>query len=626
MNIIDTISMKPETPRTTQDVELYRALFQNSNAVMLLINSDTGDILDANQAASDYYGWSIEEFRQINISRINILPPEQIAREMKASCEKKQNYFYFKHRLASGEIRDVEVYSSPVTLNSTRMLYSIIHDITEKKEAEAELKKKKNELTEAQKIGHLGSWQFHLDTGMVSVSEESLRIYGLEGINLTIKNVQEIPLPEYRTILDRALDELINKDEPYDVEFRIKRNDGQIRNIHSVARYNRKKNQVIGTIQDITDIKKTEQELKDEIFHRKILIEQSFDGIHTLRTDGSVFEANSSFAHMLGYTEEELIQLKIWDWDAQWDRADLLKLLKKIDSKGSSFETKHRKKNGEIIDVEISANSSIFKGDKLVFCVCRDISEKKLAEEMMIQAKNTAEEANKSKSEFLANMSHELRTPLNSIIGFSDMLDREMFGPLTYKQKRYVANISKGGRHLLALINDILDLSKVEANKMELYYETFDIRRTIQDVILTLDSLAVKKNIEMIINIDPSLKDINADRMKFKQTLYNLLSNAIKFTPGNGKVFIRAHSQNGNLKVSITDTGIGIPGDRMKELFQPFNQLHQFKTKKYEGTGLGLVLAQKFIHMHGGQIEVDSTPGEGATFTFSLPLEQPEIL
>jgi signal transduction histidine kinase len=124
----------------------------------------------------------------------------------------------------------------------------------------------------------------------------------------------------------------------------------------------------------------------------------------------------------------------------------------------------------------------------------------------------------------------------------------------------------------------------------------------------------------MTVNIDPLLKDITADRMKFKQILYNLLSNAIKFTPRNGKVFIRNISHDGQLKVSITDTGIGIPEDRIKDLFQPFNQLHQFNTKKYEGTGLGLALTQKFIHMHGGQIEVESTPGEGTTFSFSLPM------
>ncbi|MCQ1534381.1 PAS domain-containing sensor histidine kinase [Methanosarcina sp. KYL-1] len=248
-----------------------------------------------------------------------------------------------------------------------------------------------------------------------------------------------------------------------------------------------------------------------------------------------------------------------------------------------------------------------------------DVTEQKFAEEMMLKAKLDAEEANSTKSKFLANMSHELRTPLNSIIGYSDFL-LEWPDSLNDKQRKYVGNISASGKHLLTLINDILDLSRVEAGKMELRYGDISVPESVAEVMTTLRPLAAKKNINLKKIIDPQLPVIHVDREKFKEILYNLISNAIKFTPEDGTVSIKASFKGDLAEFSLKDTGIGISKEDQKRLFQPFTQIDSAASRKYQGSGLGLALVKKFVELHGGAIWVESEIGEGSTFTFTLPI------
>jgi len=423
-------------------------------------------------------------------------------------------------------------------------------------------------------------------------------------------------------VLDKALSDLVEGNLPYDVQFKITRqNDGNIRVVHSVAEYYAERNVFIGTIQDITERKKSEEALAKEASWRSILMEQSRDGIVIIDQDGKVFEANPRYAEMLGYSHEEMQTLHMWDWDIHYTREQLLEMLRLADNKGILHETSQRRKDGTLLDVEINANAARFGERKLSFCVCRDITERKRAEEELLNTKLAAEAASQSKGEFLATMSHELRTPLNSIIGFSDVLLEGMFGSLNEKQTAYINNISKGGKHLLNLINDILDLSKVEAGEMELDYERFYVSLAIDEIKTIISPLAIKKNICLDVKVEPQLGMIGADKTKLKQILYNLTSNAIKFTPEKGYVTIEARRSGNFVQVSVMDTGIGISKNDMDKLFQPFKQLNRYITREYEGTGLGLALVKKFVEMHGGKIRVESKVGEGSIFTFVLPLD-----
>ncbi|WP_164997767.1 PAS domain-containing sensor histidine kinase [Methanolobus psychrotolerans] len=478
--------------------DTYRSLFKHNKAVMLVINPENFEIIDANIAACKYYGWPLEEITRKKIHEINTLSQEGIQAEMQNAVNEKRNYFLFKHKLANEDIRDVEVYSSPVTVNSQNLLYSVIHDITERKLAEDELRTREMQFRTAQKVGHIGSWGIDLNSGNVFASEEAFRIYGLNTKTITIDDIQQIPLSDYRPMLDETLKSLIREQTPYDVLFKIKRsNDGAIRDIHSVAEYYAKGNTVIGTIQDIT--------------------------------------------------------------------------------------------------------------------------ERKMAEDALLHAKIVAEAANRSKDEFLATMSHELRTPLTSVIGFSDILLDKTFGILDEKQVRYVNHISDAGKHLLKLINDVLDLSKVEAGKMELQYEFFSVSDAVNEVKTLISPLAMEKNIRLDVEVDSQLGTINADKIKFKQILYNLGSNAIKFTSRKGSVTIHARCDGNNVRVSVRDTGIGIPKRDIDKLFQPFRQLDSYATNEYAGTGLGLSLVKKFVELHEGRIWVESKVGEGSKFIFSIP-------
>ena len=228
--------------------------------------------------------------------------------------------------------------------------------------------------------------------------------------------------------------------------------------------------------------------------------------------------------------------------------------------------------------------------------------------------------ANQHKSDFLANMSHELRTPLNAIIGFSEVLVEKMFGEVNDKQLDYLKDIHSSGRHLLSLINDILDLSKIEAGRMELDVAEFDLRSALENAITLVKERAQRHAIVLSLDVEPSLGMFRGDERKFKQILLNLLSNAVKFTPEGGKVAVAARPAANGVEFSVSDTGVGIAADDQQLVFEEFRQVGKDYTRKAEGTGLGLALTKRFVELHGGTIRLESAPGKGATFTFTIPL------
>ncbi|HLE20773.1 MAG TPA: GAF domain-containing protein [Vicinamibacteria bacterium] len=230
------------------------------------------------------------------------------------------------------------------------------------------------------------------------------------------------------------------------------------------------------------------------------------------------------------------------------------------------------------------------------------------------------ETASRHKSEFLANMSHELRTPLNAIIGFSEVLLERMFGEVNEKQTEYLQDILSSGQHLLSLINDILDLSKIEAGRMELALAPFHLALALENAVTLVKERASRHGIGLKLDVDPRLGDLVGDERKIKQVLLNLLSNAVKFTPEGGRISLKAVLTDGSVEISVSDTGIGIAPEDQDAIFEEFRQVGSDDARKREGTGLGLTLTKKFVEMHGGKIWVESELGVGATFTFSLPM------
>ncbi len=231
------------------------------------------------------------------------------------------------------------------------------------------------------------------------------------------------------------------------------------------------------------------------------------------------------------------------------------------------------------------------------------------------------EAASRHKSEFLANMSHELRTPLNAIIGFSQVLREQMFGELNDKQAEYLDDILSSGQHLLNLINDILDLSKVEAGRMELQPSVFPLADALAASMVMVRERATRQGVDLVTEIDPAVGLVEADERKIKQVLFNLLSNAVKFTPQGGRITLAAKATDQAVEIAVTDTGIGIGADDQVQIFDEFYQVGPGKTQ--EGTGLGLALTKRLVELHHGELRVESAPGAGSTFTVVLPLQLP---
>ncbi len=233
------------------------------------------------------------------------------------------------------------------------------------------------------------------------------------------------------------------------------------------------------------------------------------------------------------------------------------------------------------------------------------------------------ETVSRHKSDFLANMSHELRTPLNAIIGFSEALLERMFGELNDKQADYLKDIHSSGHHLLSLINDILDLSKIEAGHMELHCTDFDVGAALENAITLVRERAQRHGIALALEVAPELGEIHGDERKFKQILLNLLSNAVKFTADGGSVRVTARRSAESIEVAVADTGVGIAPADQETVFEEFRQVGQSYTNKQQGTGLGLALTKRFVELHGGRLWLESTPDQGSTFYFTLPLSAP---
>jgi PAS domain S-box-containing protein len=342
---------------------------------------------------------------------------------------------------------------------------------------------------------------------------------------------------------------------------------------------------------------------------------------------------NKAAVQEYGYSQEEFLKMTLSDIRPPEDVPRLLEAVAtNRDGKQKADVWRHRKKDGRIFDVEITSYSLAFAGREAGFAIAVDISARKRIEEerqkftasletanLELELRNReVERATHLKSKFLASMSHELRTPLNAIVGFSDLLAEQTAGELNEKQKRFVNHIKQGSAHLLQLINDILDISKIEAGQLEYRCESFLVKEALPEVLSTIHPSAMAKNIEVRQNLRTD-RPVNADRVRFKQILYNLLSNAVKFTPKGGRIEIDCFEIIDQIGLSVTDTGIGIRPEDQTVVFEEFRQVEGNRGTVNEGTGLGLAITKRLVEQQGGQVSLSSEPGKGSRFTFTLP-------
>ena len=381
------------------------------------------------------------------------------------------------------------------------------------------------------------------------------------------------------------------------------------------------------TSTNITDRKQAEVELQEseERFRRAILNAPLPIMIHA--ENGDVILISHAWTELTGYSSEEMTTVSEWLEQANSDmNKQIQEYLVQVNqtkerSAPAQYEIMTKAGRKQIWEFSSSLLGVQPDGQRIIISMALNNTDRIKAQQAMQSAKETAEYASRAKSDFLANMSHELRTPLNAIIGFAEILRDELVGPINEDQKECVNDIRMSGQHLLEMINDILDLSKIEAGKMFLQLEKFAIVDAIDEVHAIINALALKKNIELTLTC-PKDVTIEADRVKMKQIFYNLLSNAVKFTPEGGKVITQLKVTSTTLQAQVIDTGIGIAEEDQMKLFAPFTQIDTSKSRRYGGTGLGLALTQRLIELHGGEIRVRSEEGKGSTFTFSMPTKQ----
>jgi len=372
---------------------------------------------------------------------------------------------------------------------------------------------------------------------------------------------------------------------------------------------------------EIGERKRTEQTLRESEERYRTLFESSPHPMWVYDCDTLKFLAvNDAAIRHYGYTRDEFLSLRVEDL---CDPGELEALQSQPLDNGNRDERvrRHRLKDGAVFDVEVRSHKFQWFGRSARLVLADDVTEKKRSDELRIE-KDTAERANRAKSEFLANMSHELRTPLNAIIGYSELLQEQAEEDSLEDFVPDLDKIQAAGRHLLGLINDILDLSKIEAGKMLLFVEELDVRGLINSVVGTVQPLIQKNGNTLVIDCAPDAGTMHTDLTKTRQVLFNLLSNAAKFTH-EGDICVRARRQKSGsgdiLEIQVVDTGIGMTQEQMQKVGKPFTQADASTTRKYGGTGLGLVISEKFCRMMGGTIAVESELGRGSTFTICLP-------
>jgi PAS domain S-box-containing protein len=395
---------------------------------------------------------------------------------------------------------------------------------------------------------------------------------------------------------------------------------------------------------------KLDQRLRDQHFYTRSLIESNIDALMTTDPRGIITDINKQTEALTGCTRDELIGAPFKDCftDPQHAEAGINRVLR--DGKVTNYELTARARSGTLTVVSYNATTFYDRDRRLqgVVAAARDVTELKRFEQALRQKNVELEHASRMKSEFLANMSHELRTPMNAIIGFSELLKDGLLGEMTDKQRGFIGDIFTSGQHLLSLINDILDLSKIEAGKMTLDLESVSISSLFANSFSIIREKAGSRGIRLELRLDEELQPIRADARKIKQMVYNLLSNALKFTLEGGTVTLRAGrvdrasvgqlsgSWSGRalplsdstfpqfLEVSVTDTGIGIDPEALDQLFRPFSQIDSGLSRKFEGTGLGLAMVKLLAELHGGAVAVESAAGGGSCFKIWIPFRASE--
>ncbi|MGH7027984.1 PAS domain-containing protein [Brevundimonas sp.] len=478
----------------------------------------------------------------------------------------------------------------------------------------------------------VGRWRYEVATGAVTWSDEIYRIHGVapRAFSPSLEDVFGHYHADDRAEIQRLVERALETGEGYSFKLRLVGTDGVERVVAAEGAAEKDVTgrviALFGVLQDVTERERLLRTAQTNERRYRLLAENTGDVITRIRADGSSKYISPAIQHLLGWTLEEMNGQAL-DYVHPEDRALVMAAGLEALHTGKLSRVQHRAlhKDGSIVWVECIYKALAGRDGKPgeVVVVIRDMTERKRLDAELTAAKETAEAAARAKSEFLANMSHELRTPLTSVIGFSGLLQGS--AALPDEERVYVDRIATASEALLGVINDILDYSKLEANAIEMDPEPFQVAALVDGAAAIVEGQCAAKGLSLKVVADAAIPEVlTGDAGRLRQVMLNFLSNAVKFT-GKGGVTLSVGGRpqsdgRWRLRVAVTDTGIGIPAEKIEVLFQRFSQADASTTRVYGGTGLGLAISRRLIEIMGGEVGVDSQPGEGATFWFETPL------
>ncbi|AMO38918.1 hybrid sensor histidine kinase/response regulator [Thauera humireducens] len=619
----------------------YQGIFANGHAVMLILDPQTGRIVDANPAAERFYGWPRATLLGMRIGQINTLSDHELQAELEAARTTRRHHFEFRHRRADGSIRDVEVYSGPTEDEGRALLFSIVHDVTERKRAETVMRRWERFF----RLSHLGIAMHEVDGNtFIDVNDAYARQHGYTPDELRGTRVMAMYTPEERALLPARLAEA---DRVGNVSFESVhfRKDGsriplligitalQDDSGETVARF-------VFTL-DISARKAAEEKL------RKLsrAVEESPESLVITNTNGEIEYVNQSFVEKTGYTLEEVLGKNPRILQSGLTPRETFRDMWATLTCGETWrgELHNRHRDGRIL-LERVTITPIHDDDggrtTHYVAVKEDITEKRRMEEELLrhreqleslvesrtaelqQALEAAKVASRAKDEFLATMSHEIRTPMNGVIGILDVLAHQ---GLSADQAELVAIMDESAATLLRLIDDILDFSRIESGQLQLEIAPVSIRGLMANIEHSLAVHARKTAVQLRTHIGDTVPELMlTDELRLRQVLTNLIGNAIKFSAGRdrpGRVELRVEvSDAGLIRFMVTDNGIGIAPEVFEKIFQPFSQAESSTTRRFGGSGLGLTISARLVQLLKGRIDLRSIPGRGSRFVVTLPL------
>lgn len=624
----------------------YEKLFENSSGIQIIIDGENGKIINANKTACEFYGYSKEQIKNLklsNISSINDL--EQIKNTSQQTVESKNTEIYSRHKLSNGLIRDAKTIFSKVIIDGNIYFnLTIFDDLESKNTNEKDNNKEKSVDVSEEPIRKVEERQRkmleHLPVAIIlSYGIEQRMIYQnplfIEFFGHTFEEFNAVsdwwpiayPDPEYREQVSKEwnarLSEAIkNQSEIAPMEVNITTKDGEVKQVCVHATVFGNMNLI--TFIDMTERKKAEEALRLLNSYNRGLIEASLDSLMTVGPEGKIIDVNSATEKATGYSREELIGNYVWDYftDSEKVHNGHEQVFKEGVIEDHELELKH--KEGDVTPV--LCNGSVYKDEcgqvKGVFIAARDITERKIKEEKLEKEKSAAEEANLLKSQFLANMSHELRTPVNVIFSAIQLFELHLQKKINIDSlncNKHLQAMKQNCHRLLRLINNLIDITKIGAGFMEVHLKNVNVVNIVEDITLSVDQYAKGKDIYVQFDTEIEEKIMALDPDKLERILLNLLSNAIKFTKENGKVFVNIYDRDKSIIISVKDSGIGIPQEKISQIFDRFIQVENTMVRTNEGSGIGLSIVKSFVEMHGGTIDVVSELGVGSEFIIQLP-------